>query len=132
ADFDSWLQHSNVGGNRGDLVRLAGARLVTSVEVRKGAKWDEALVKKVTGGDEIVAAAKFEAEVSFKPTFTLMFAANDAPAARDDDEGLWARMRRIPLTAIIPPERQDPTIKAKLAEPEHAAAILAWCVTGCL
>ena len=43
ADFETWLQRQTVGGNRGDLVRLAGARLVTSVEVRKGARWDEAL-----------------------------------------------------------------------------------------
>ncbi|HMJ14822.1 MAG TPA: phage/plasmid primase, P4 family, partial [Polyangiaceae bacterium] len=132
ADFDTWVVQTNVGGNRGDLVRLAGARLVTSVEVRRGAKWDEALVKRVTGGDELVAAAKFESEVSFRPAFTLMLAANDAPSARDDDEGLWARMRRIPLTTAIPVEKQDRTIKAKLREPEHAAAILAWAVEGCL
>ncbi|MBI3204510.1 MAG: hypothetical protein HYZ29_23445 [Myxococcales bacterium] len=132
ADFETWLQRQTVGGNRGDLVRLAGARLVTSVEVRKGARWDEALVKRVTGGDEITAAAKFESEITFRPSFTLLLAANDAPRARDDDAGMWARMRRIPLTAVIPPERQDPSIKGRLREPEHAAAVLAWAVAGCL
>jgi putative DNA primase/helicase len=132
AAFDTWLVQANIGGNRGDLVRLIGARLVTSVEVRQGARWDEALVKRVTGGDEVVAAAKFEAEVSFRPGFTLLLAANDAPSAREDDAGLWARMRRIPLTAQIPTEKQDPTIKAKLRSPEHAAAVLAWAVAGCL
>lgn len=132
AAFETWLVQSNVGGNRGDLVRLAGARLVTSVEVRHNARWDEALIKQVTGGDELVAAAKFEAEVSFRPGFTLVLAANDAPIAREDDAGLWARLRRIPLTAEIPPERQDPSIKTKLREPAHAAAVLAWAVAGCL
>ncbi|HEX2875155.1 MAG TPA: phage/plasmid primase, P4 family [Polyangiaceae bacterium] len=132
ASFETWLVQSSTGGNRGDLVRLAGSRLVTSVEVRQGARFDEALVKAVTGGDEIVAAAKYEAEVSFRPSFTLILAANDAPSAREDDAGLWARMRRIPLTAVIAPERQDPSIKAKLREPEHAEAVLAWAVAGCL
>lgn len=132
AAFETWLVQANVGGNRGDLVRLFGARLVTSVEVRAGARWDEALIKRITGGDEIVAAAKFEAEVSFRPGFTLLLAANDAPSAREDDAGLWARLRRIPLTAQIPPARQDPTIKTKLRQPEHAAAVLAWAVAGCL
>lgn len=132
SSFETWLVQSSTGGNRGDLVRLAGARLVTSVEVRNGARWDEALVKAVTGGDEIVAAAKYESEVSFRPAFTLVLAANDAPTAREDDAGLWARMRRIPLDAVIPPERQDPTIKTRLREPEHAAAVLAWAVAGCL
>lgn len=132
ATFETWLVQSNVGGNRGDIVRLLGARLVTSTEVTRGARWDEALIKRVTGGDELVAAAKFEAEVSFRPSFTLVLAANDAPSAREDDAGLWARMRRIPFTAQIPPERQDPSIKTKLREPEHAAAVLAWAVAGCL
>lgn len=132
ADFETWLARATVGGNRGDLVRLAGARLVTSVEVRSGARWDEALVKRVTGGDELTASAKFEAEVTFRPSFTLLLAANDAPKARDDDAGMWARMRRIPLSAVIPPEKQDPTIKARLREPEHASAVLAWAVAGCL
>lgn len=131
ASFETWLVQANAGGNRGDLVRLAGARLVTSVEVRHGAKWDEALVKQVTGGDTLVAAAKYEAEVAFKPAFTLLLAANDAPAAREDDAGLWARMRRIPLTATIPESEQDPTIKHRLKERGHAEAVLSWAVFGC-
>ncbi len=132
AAFETWLVQSSTGGNRGDLVRLTGARLVVSVEVRHGARWDEALVKAVTGGDEITAAAKYESEISFRPSFTLLLAANDSPTARDDDAGLWARLRRIPLTAQIAPERQDPSIKGKLREHGHAMAVLAWAVQGCL
>lgn len=131
ADFDTWLQKPQVGGNRGDLVRLAGARLVTSREAKPGAKWDETLIKRITGGDPLTVAAKYENEVTFRPAFALLFAANDAPAAREDDDGFWARMRRIPITHQIPPERQDKSLKLKLAEPEHAQAILAWAVRGC-
>jgi putative DNA primase/helicase len=130
--FETFCVQSSTGGNRGDLVRLAGARLVSSVEARKGVKWDEAIIKAITGGDELVAAAKYEAEVAFLPACTLIFAANDSPAARDDDEGLWVRMRRIPFTAVIPKDQQDPTLKDKLGQPEHARAILAWAVAGCL
>ncbi|HKY41366.1 MAG TPA: phage/plasmid primase, P4 family [Polyangiaceae bacterium] len=131
ADFDTWLQKPQVGGNRGDLVRLAGARLVTSREAKPGAKWDETLIKRITGGDPLTVAAKYENEVTFRPAFALLFAANDAPAAREDDDGFWARMRRIPITHQIPPERQDKMLKVRLAEPEHAQAILSWAVAGC-
>jgi putative DNA primase/helicase len=79
-----------------------------------------------------VASAKFESEVQFTPSFTLLLAANDSPTVRDDDDGLWKRMRRIPLTTAIPPEQQDPTVKMRLREPEHAEAVLAWAVAGCL
>jgi putative DNA primase/helicase len=129
ADFETWLMRNNPGGNRGDIVRLAGARLVTSVEGRHGGRWDEALIKRVTGGDIVTACAKFEHDVSYRPSYTLLLAANDAPTARDDDSGLWARMRRIPLTTQI--LKQDITIKEQLKQPGHAEAVLAWAVAGC-
>lgn len=132
AAFDTWLVRAHVGGNRGDLVRLAGARLVTSTEVAANAKWDDSLLNNVTGGDEITAAAKYEDDVTFKPTFTLLFAANNAPTVADQAEGFWKRMRRVPLTAVIPLEKQDRGLKAKLHLPEQAEAILAWAIDGCL
>jgi putative DNA primase/helicase len=132
AAFETFCIQTATGGNRGDLVRLAGARLVSSVEARKGARWDEALLKALTGGDLLVACAKFESEIEFLPACTLITVANESPQARDDDEGLWTRIRRIPLSAIVPEDRQDRDLKNKLAQPEHARAILAWAVAGCL
>lgn len=130
ADFDTWLLKAQTGGNRGDLVRLAGARIVTSREARPGAKWDESLIKRITGGDPLTVAAKYENEVTYHPGFSLIFAANDAPSAREDDEGFWVRMRRIPLTSAIPVERQNKRLKQELKRPEHSQAILAWAVKG--
>ena len=130
--FETWLIQGSVGGNRGDLVRLMGARLVSSVEVRKGSRFDEATMKAVTGGDLLTAAAKYEAEVSFVPGFAVWLAANDAPVIRDDDEGAWSRVRRIPFVNPLPREKRDPTMRARLREPDARAAILAWAVQGCL
>lgn len=131
ASFETWLVQSNTGGNRGDLVRLIGARLVSSVEVRKGAKFDEAILKAVTGDDAITAAAKYEAEITFYASFALWLAGNDAPAIRDDDEGAWSRVRRIPFTNPLPKDQQDPAMREKLREPEVLSAVLAWAVRGC-
>ncbi len=130
AGFETWCARRDVGGNRGDLVKLMGARLVSSVETKRGAKLDEGLVKKVTGGDPIDAAAKYEAEITFVCTFTLVLAANDAPRIRDDDDGLWARMQRVPFTNVI--ADPDPKFREQLCAPEVVAAILAWGVQGCL
>jgi putative DNA primase/helicase len=130
--FETWLVQSSTGGNRGDLVRLMGARLVSSVEVRKGARFDEAMIKSITGGDAITAAAKYEAELSFYATFALWLAANDAPTIRDDDEGAWSRVRRVPFVHPLAPEKRDPLMRAKLREQANRAAILSWAVRGCL
>jgi putative DNA primase/helicase len=89
-------------------------------------------VKAITGGDAITAAAKYEAELSYYPSFALWLAANDAPTIRDDDEGAWSRVRRIPFVHPLPKARQDPTMRARLREPVARAAILAWAVRGCL
>ena len=132
ADPTTWLVQTSTGGNRGDLVALLGARLVTSVEFRKGARFDEALLKRVTGGDRLTAAAKYEAEVEFVPSFALWFAANDAPAIRDDDEGAWSRVRRIPFCHTLPKDRQDLRMREKLAAAEVRSAVLAWAVRGCI
>jgi len=130
---ETWLVQNNPGGNRGDLVRLAGARLVTATEFRRGDRFDEGLIKAITGGDAIVQAAKYEAEVTIRPTFTLVFAANAAPIIRDDDAGMWVRMRRIPFDHVIPPEKQDKSVKQTLQDdPAARAAVLAWAVAGCL
>jgi P4 family phage/plasmid primase-like protien len=132
AAASTWMVQHNVGANRGDVTRLLGARLVTSLEIRPGQRFDEELVKKVTGGDTIVAAAKYEGEIQFPPTFALWMGANDRPAIRDDDEGMWSRMRCVPFTNPVPKAEQDPDLRATLAGPEHAPAVLAWLVAGCL
>jgi putative DNA primase/helicase len=129
---DTWLVQTHTGGNRGDLVRLAGKRLVTSTEFKKNVRFDEKIMKSATGGDLIVASAKYEGVIEFKPSFTLWFAANDAPNIRDDDEAAWERVRRIPFDYRIPPEKKDRTLKRRLCETDVLAAVIAWAVQGCL
>lgn len=129
--FDTWLERPQVGGNRDDLVELQGVRLVTSGEVSASKHWDTAILKKITGGDRITASAKYEKQVSYLPSCTLIFAANDAPKAREDDSGFWERMQRVPITNVVLEKNRIKDLHAQLREPEHAEAILAWAVKGC-
>jgi P4 family phage/plasmid primase-like protien len=128
---DTWLQRPQVGGNRGDLVRLAGARLVTACEFRKGTRFDHAAIKNVTGGDKITAAAKYEGEIEYTPAFTLLMAGNDLPLIDDLDEACWGRLRPLPFEHSISLANQDDTIRERVKEPECARAFLAWAVAGC-
>lgn len=129
--FDTWLEHPQVGGNRDDLVELQGARLVTSGEVDASKRWDTAMLKKFTGGDRIKATAKFEKPIEYLATCTLIFAANDAPKAREDDSGFWERMQRVPITNVVPSAERIRDLHAQLRLPENREAILAWAVEGC-
>jgi putative DNA primase/helicase len=129
--FDTWIEHNNPGQNRDDLVSLQGVRLVTSGEVAPNKHWDTSLIKQITGGDRIVASAKYESQVSFQASCTIVLAANDSPKARDDDAGFWERMQRIPITYVVPESDRIKRLHERLREPENAQAILAWAVEGC-
>lgn len=129
----TWLVQNNVGGNRGDIVRLAGVRLVTSSEVKKGSKIDEELMKSVTGScDPLTYAAKYENEIEIMPQFSLFWAANDPLLIRDEDAAMWRRVRRVPFAHTIPIEKQNPKLVEQMARPAMLSAILKWALDGCL
>jgi putative DNA primase/helicase len=130
---ETWLLQTTTGGNRGDLARLLGARLVFSSEFRRGSRFDESLLKGITGGDALTVAAKYQSEFTYRPTYKLIFAANDAPRIADTDEGMWQRCLRVPFANSVPAEKRDPNLKRTLCQdPAARSAILAWMVQGAL
>jgi len=133
ADFEAFLKRQSVGGARNDIARLAGSRLVASIEVDEGKKLAEGLIKMLTGGDKVTARFLYRESFEFIPTFKLWLAANHAPRVNADDAAMWRRILRIPFDNVIPKEKRDPDIKKVLRNPDDAgSAILAWMVKGCL
>lgn len=132
ADFSTFLERG-YDGPRDDIARLAGVRLVVSVEVKDGSRLAEGLIKWISGGDVITARRLYERTFEFQPQFKLLLAANHRPRARDDDDALWRRIVEIPFKESIPESERDPSVKTTLCEPAQAgAAILAWAIEGCL
>jgi len=112
-----------IDGNRGDGVRndiaaLCGLRLVTSVEANPSRRFDEALIKQLTGGDKITARLLYQEFFDFHPTFKLMLAVNQRPEIRGVDEGMWRRVRLIPFDVTIPPE-EPLTFRARIVRKRH-------------
>jgi putative DNA primase/helicase len=134
ADFETFLTRERLTGSpRNDIARLAGKRLVISLEVEDGKHLAEALVKQLTGGDIVAARFLYHESFEFLPMFTLWLAANCRPTVRDDDDAIWRRILQIPFTVQIPESERDATVKARLRNPQEAgAAVLAWLVQGCL
>jgi putative DNA primase/helicase len=133
ADFTSFLAKKPHDGPREDVARLAGARLVTSVETRDGQQLAEGLVKLLTGGDTVAARRLYERTFEFVPQFKLLLASNYRPRANADDDGLWRRLRELPFPTARPRrEDRDDAVKAAIIDPmQTGAAILAWAVEGC-
>ena len=132
ADFEAFLARRESGGPRNDIARLAGKRLVVSIEVDEGKRLAEGLVKMLTGGDTVTARFLYQEAFEFAPQFKLTLAANHAPQVRDDDEAMWRRILRVPFETVIPKDERDPKVKKELKDPEASGpAILAWAVRGC-
>jgi putative DNA primase/helicase len=113
-----------------ELAGLNGARLVTACETAEGARWNEARVKILTGGDRVTARFMRGDYFSFLPQFKLAIAANHRPALRSVDEAMRRRIHLVPFTAAIPSDERDPQLPEKLRL--EWPGILAWAIEGCL
>jgi putative DNA primase/helicase len=133
ADFETFLKRRGDSGIRNDIARLAGARMVVSVEVDDGKHLAEGLIKQITGGDTVTARYLYAEAFEYSPQFTLWLVANARPRVHADDDALWRRILQVPFTEVIPPHERDPELKRALrTDPDERAAVLAWLVQGCL
>ena len=113
-----------------ELVALRGRRLVVADEPEAGARLREAMIKRLTGGDRIVARGLYSDPIEFTPAHTLLLVTNHRPQVLGTDDGIWRRLLLVPFSETVPPHRQDPDLPAKLAA--EADAVLTWTVNGCL
>lgn len=113
-----------------ELAVLHGARLVIGSEVDTGRRWNEARLKRLTGGDPISARFMAKDLFEFLPTHTLVVVGNSKPGLRSVDEAMRARIHLVPWTVTIPAAERDPTLPEKLTE--ELGGVLGWALTGCL
>lgn len=133
ADFETFVKRRDAGGPRNDIARLAGSRLVVSIEVDEGKQLAEGLVKMVTGGDTVTARKLYHESFEFKPAFKLWLVANHAPRVDPEDDAMWRRIHVIPMVCQVPKNLRNPKVKAHLRNPAEAGpAILQWLLKGCL
>ena len=118
------------GSANSDIARLEGARIVTSSELNEGDRFDESLVKQLTGGDKILARFLYGSEFEYKPKFKIWMATNHLPIIRGTDDGIWRRIKIIPFNIQIPKEKVDKKLEYKLKA--EYTGILNWVVQGSL
>jgi len=108
-----------------------GARFVAASEAEKGKKLATALVKRITGGSDLITARFLRQEFfSFKPTFKLWLATNHKPRITEFEASIWQRISLIPFEVTIPEAEQDKGLPEKIMQAE-AEGVLAWLVQGC-
>lgn len=112
---------------------LFGKRLVVCQETGEGRRFNETLVKQLTGGDAITARRMHEDNWSFDPTHKLWLSTNHRPEIKGTDYAIWRRMRLIPFAVQFSDEsdpRKDPDMEARLIK--ELPGIMNWAICGCL
>ncbi len=117
-------------GPSNDLARLYGMRVVVAKELDEGQRFDEAMIKDLTGGDKIPARFLYQEYIEFSPTHKLWIYGNHKPVVRGSDFGIWRRIKLIPFAVTISEAERDPALPWKLEA--ELPGILNWAIEGCL
>lgn len=116
---------------REELVKFAGSRLVTTEELPEGERFDDALLKRITGGSRLSARYLYQESFEYIPQFKLWVATNFDPIT--SDSAMFRRIKRIPFNVTIPEARRDRTLKDMLRDRSAGGkAVLAWAVEGAI
>lgn len=110
------------------FARMKGARMATALEVADNDRWDEATMKKLTGGDPVTARALYQNSFTFDPKVKVVATGNYRPKVREQGESFWTRVRPVGFMHAVPAEQQDKYLMERLAG--EMPGILLWAVDG--
>lgn len=131
-DFNTLARAGSRDGSRPtpDIARLVGVRLALSNEPQKGICVNEALLKQLTGNDDIVGRPLYGDILQFKPVFKLFVTANSKPTIADDSLFSSGRVKLLPFTRFFSEEERDVHLKEYFRSEEAKSGILNWLLEG--
>lgn len=127
---DSLLIKQKHGSHPTEIAGLKGKRLITSSEFEKNTPLNVKRVKQLTnqtikgrfmGGDFF----------TFIQQHTIWVDTNHKPVIKDNNNGIWKRVKLIPFLNKIPKSKMIGGLTAKFLA-EESSGILNWLIEGCL
>ncbi len=130
AKIESLTGRNRRGGSDAtpDLMPLVGARFVRASEPEEGERFQEAMIKQLTGGEAILVRALHTDFIEVNPLFKLTISGNHKPDIRGTDDGIWRRILLVPFDVQIPSAERDEALGKKLWA--ERAGILNWLIEG--
>ncbi|MFM0213678.1 phage/plasmid primase, P4 family [Paraburkholderia sediminicola] len=122
------MEKSDPGASRPDLMLLQGRRLALASELEEGAKFAEAAIKAMTGGDTMQARNPYGLYASWQATHKLMITGNHKPLISGSDFGMWRRLLLIPFMETITDDECDEDLIEKLRA--EGSGVLNWALAG--
>ena len=129
ADFEMFLSNQKSDVRVMEAVgELKGIRLALASEVDASKRFNESLVKRLTGGDTLRGTKLHMGAFQFEPQHKLWFLCNHIPFARDGSHGFWRRIKVIPFDQQFQGSTLDSSLPDKLWDEREG--ILAWMIRG--
>jgi P4 family phage/plasmid primase-like protien len=108
-----------------EIAKLCGARLAVAPEIPPGRELDTALLKSLTGGDNITARYLHSNSFIFVPTHKFVFEANDLPRPENvRDAAFLRRFLIVDFTEDFTGDKADPTLKLRLITEDELSGVL--------
>jgi len=123
-DQSAIMSNKGFNSNTYELAKLVSKRWVTVAEIGDG-RFNEQLLKVLTGGDLMTARQVYEKAVEFQPVLKLAMFGNHKPII-SQEASTWRRVRLIDFNVTIPEEERDAKLGEKLRS--EASIILAYLI----
>ena len=129
--FEATKFKNGAGAASPEIAELKGKRFICTSEIEDGTKLATALLKDMTGDENMSGRFLYENLVEFKAEFKPWIAANHKPEVPAEDQAVWDRHAADPVRRSC--RRRIRSIRL-LGEKllDEAPGILAWAVRGCL
>lgn len=113
-----------------DLNDLRGKRFVSVSELDEGELFNEALVKRLTGGDSAKSRGLYQENKTWRVQFMLWMASNHLPRLNSDDNAIWRRVKPISFPTVIADHSTEVMNLGEKIVAEEASGILNWMLEG--
>lgn len=113
-----------------ELAKLARARFVYASETEEGRRWNESLIKWLTGRDKVTAHFMRENDFEFYPAFKLLIYGNHIPHLKSVGAEMRRRVHLVEYSGSLSDAERDTSLKDRLVA--EYPAILHTMIQGCL
>lgn len=113
------------------LADLKGVRLVVSSEIPANRRFNESLVKDLTGGDRVKARNPYEKFFEFVPTHKLAIFGNHRLRISGTDHGIWRRIHLVPFQYTFQDHEKRERSEVIAEFMSESSGILNWLLAGC-
>jgi putative DNA primase/helicase len=130
ANPTTFNDHSKKASITNDLNDLRGKRFVAVAELDEDERLNEALIKRLTGGDTAKSRGLYQENSSWDVEFSLWMVTNFLPRLNSGDAAIWTRVKPIKFEVLV--RDQGPEVK-KIGEKifaEESSGVLNWLLEG--